>query len=109
MAHNRDVIRNSRNVSHRPYQPPTERLRVKAVAGVSQDGLLFGVVALTEPVWTPQVRNAGLGTTTRPERGAKREWRVDRKQEPSETVCRFLDVTAGHAGSSLQGSPWLQV
>lgn len=52
-----------------PYQPPSECVRVKVVVGVSEDGLLFGVVASSEPVWLTQVWYTGLSTTTRPERG----------------------------------------
>lgn len=77
---NSNMIRNCTISTFCPYQPPSQRLRVKVVVGMSEDRLLFGVVALAEPVWPPKVWNTGLSTTTWPERGPHRGVRQGTEQ-----------------------------
>lgn len=50
-----------------PHQPPSQRLRVEAVVGPVEDGLLVGVVALAKPLGLREVGDAGLGAAAGPE------------------------------------------
>lgn len=91
-----------------PHQPPFERVRVKVVVAISEDGLLFGVVALSEPLRLPHVWDTGLNTTTGAERGRHRgvrrgqnrgSWDTQSPWPPARYLLLSLDSSKGSSSS----------
>lgn len=76
----------------RSYQPPFEGVTVKVIVLLSEDGLLFGVIAFAEPDWLSQVWNTRLRTTTRPERGQQRGVRRADSRKVGDTLNTWPPV-----------------